>query len=121
MSGPTDSYLRMHHEAHLAREAQDASSDKTDLSRAPRRKSYRETPDVTAATARLIMALGKRIAEEDPEDLANLLTLDRALRQAWATAIAGLRETGYSDGEIGQVLGTTKQAVQQRWPREEES
>jgi hypothetical protein len=81
------------------------------------RKTYRETPDVAAATARLIVTVGKRVATEDPEDLRELLTLDQALSDAWLVAVAGLRETGFSDSEIGRVLGITKQAVAQRWPR----
>ena len=36
-----------------------------------------------------------------------------------AEAVEGLRSSGFSDTEIGLVLGVTKQAVQQRWPRNE--
>ena len=72
---------------------------------------------MTAAVCRIVTAIGKRVAEEDPDDLAFLLDLDRALREAWATAVAGLRESEFTDADIGRVLGTTKQAVQQRWPR----
>jgi hypothetical protein len=81
------------------------------------RKRYRETPDVTAATVRLIRSVGKRVAWEDPEDLAYLLKLDAALKEAWRTAVDGLRTHGATDRQIGQALGTTRQAVEQRWPR----
>lgn len=82
------------------------------------RRSYRETPDAVAATRRLIRTVGKRVATEDPDDLRLLIALEQELRQAWAVAVAGIRSTGATDREIGRVLGTTKQAVAQRWPRE---
>lgn len=91
-------------------------ADKVDLS--PKRsRPVRETHDVAAGAGRQIRAVGRRVADEDPADLALLLELDEQLRLAWDDAITGLRQTGYSDSEIGGVLGTTKQAVQQRWPR----
>ena len=88
--------------------------DKTGLS-ANRR--YRETPEVVAAIRRLIRVVGRRLATEDPEDLRLLVELERELREAWVVAITGMRSTGATDGDIGQMLGTTKQAVAQRWPR----
>src|SRR5262245_16477215 len=91
--------------------------DKPALSPALPKKAYRETPDVVKATGRLLLAVGKRVATEDPEDLRYLAVLQIRLDQAWATAVAGLRRTGYTDGQIGRELGITKQAVQQRWPR----
>jgi hypothetical protein len=81
------------------------------------RRVYRETPDVVKATNRLIMAVGKRVAVEDVEELRHLSRMEVALEQAWGIAVAGLRATGYTDGQIGWQLGITKQAVAQRWPR----
>jgi hypothetical protein len=81
-----------------------------------RRHQYRETPDVAAATRRLIRTLGKRIGTEDPGDLRSLIVLDEELR-AWRVAVAGMRQSGFTDREIGAALGTTRQAVEQRWPR----
>jgi hypothetical protein len=83
-----------------------------------KRRQYRETPDLTDAARRLIRSIGKRIATEDPESLELLLALDADLREAWRTAITGLRSSGFLDREIGQVLGCSRQAVEQRWPRE---
>jgi hypothetical protein len=80
-------------------------------------RAYRETPDVVKATARLIRAVGKRVAVEDTIELRYLLRLDTALEEAWLIAVTGLRRSGYTDRQIGIVLGTTKQAVQKRWPR----
>jgi hypothetical protein len=84
-----------------------------------KRRQYRETPDVTAAVRRLVCALGKRIATEDPEALELLLALDDDLREAWRVAITGLRGSGFLDREIGEVLGCSRQAVEQRWPRDD--
>lgn len=83
----------------------------------PPRRRYRETPEVAGATRRLIKVIGKRVATEDPEDLRFLVQLEQELKQAWETAIAGIRSSGFTDREIGKELGTTRQAVEQRWPR----
>jgi hypothetical protein len=81
-----------------------------------RRRQYRETPDILDGICRFVAALGKRVATEDVDSLRLLRELDRAVERTWATAVAGLRTTGYSDREIGEQLGITRQAVQQRWP-----
>jgi hypothetical protein len=83
----------------------------------PAGRRYRETPEVVAATRRLLRVVGKRVATEDPADLALLLELDEELRAAWKVAVTGIRRSGFTDREIGEVLGTTRQAVEQRWPR----
>lgn len=85
--------------------------------RLPRKRVWRETPDVVEAVARMIRAVGNRAAAEDVDSLEQLKQLDRAMADAWATAIAGLRRN-YSDPQIGQALGITRQAVEKRWPRE---
>ncbi len=68
------------------------------------------------AVCRLIRSLGKRVATEDPNGLKALLDLDRELAAAWQVAIDGLRRSAFTDGAIGEVLGTSRQAVEQRWP-----
>ena len=100
----------------MSTSTQPRSGDKTILS-PEQRPQYRETPDTAGAAKRLIRSIGKRISTEDVDDLTILLELDAELQQAWRTAIVGLRHTGYTDSDIGRVLGTTKQAVAQRWPR----
>jgi len=91
---------------------------------AKRRKVYRETPDVREAIGRLVLAVGRRVATEDVDGLDELVALERTLGEAFAIAVDGLRRN-YSDREIGDRLGITRQAVQQKWPRprgqEEES
>lgn len=89
--------------------------------RVDRMKPFRETSEVADATARLVRAIGRRVAQEDPRSLVELLVLDAALELAWRTAVEGLREAGCTDPEIGRVLGITKQAVGQRWPRAAEA
>jgi hypothetical protein len=64
----------------------------------------------------MVRSVGKRVAEEDTDGVAQLKALDEAMATAWETAIAGLRRN-YSDREIGRALGVSHQAVQQRWPR----
>jgi|tagenome__1003787_1003787.scaffolds.fasta_scaffold20973241_3 hypothetical protein len=78
---------------------------------------HRSDADVTDATARLIRACGRRLAEADPDDAALLRNLDEALADAWRFAVDGWRAAGISDAAIGRELGVTKQAVAQRWPR----
>lgn len=80
-------------------------------------KPFRETDEVAAAGCRMIRSVGRRAAEEDPGTLRHLRALDVELAAAWENAIQGLRRAGFTDTEIGRVLGTTKQAVHQRWPR----
>lgn len=77
----------------------------------------RDTSDVAGGARRMIRALGERVAEEDPADLRLLLRLRVELDRAMAVAVDGLRAGGHTDGDIGEVLGMSRQAVQQRWPR----
>jgi hypothetical protein len=83
----------------------------------PRKRRYRETPEVVSATRRFVRVIGKRIATEDPEDLRLLVQMEAELRDAFSTAVAGIRSSGFTDREIGLALGITRQAVEQRWPR----
>lgn len=92
-------------------------SDNLELSRGRPERSYRETFDVVAGVCRLITAVGKRLSDEDPEDLLQLRAIQDNLDAVWAEAVAGIRRSGFSDRDIGDVLGVTKQAVQKRWPR----
>jgi hypothetical protein len=102
-------------------DAQAAAGGKAALPQERRQAPYRETPDVASATARLIRSVGKRIATEDPDGLAALGLLQESLDEAWSAAVEGLRSSGYTDREIGAELGTTRQAVEQRWPRRRSS
>lgn len=80
-------------------------------------KPQRETPDVVKGVSRMIRAVGKRIAQEDPVDLQELGQLREALDEAERLAVEGLRAAGCSWTEIGDGLGTTRQNAQQRYAR----
>lgn len=74
-------------------------------------------PANLAMIARMIAAAGKRAAGMDPDQLARLQDLHRAVDQATAVAVAGQRSQGITWESIGQALGVTKQAALMRWGR----
>jgi hypothetical protein len=69
----------------------------------------------SAFLRRAIRAAGRRVAGGDVEGLADLLSLAGELDRAIDTAVRGLRETGFSWGEIASRVGVSRQAAQQRW------
>lgn len=71
--------------------------------------------EFVAFTRRILRAMSRRIATADPEDLHEMLQLRDELDEAIVRAVAGLRETGYSWGEIAHATGTTRQAAFARW------
>lgn len=71
--------------------------------------------DYIAFTRRILRAMSRRIASADPDDLGEMLALRDELDEAIVRAVAGLRETGYSWGEIAAATGTTRQAAFARW------
>jgi hypothetical protein len=64
---------------------------------------------------RMLGAFAKRVAATDPNDLRHFADLERHVAEARATAVAGLREQGYSWAEIGRGLKVTKQEAQRRY------
>lgn len=85
--------------------------------KAKRAKAPRETVDVARGVARMVRALGRRIGDEDPIDLANLALIRQALVEAEREAVASMRARGDSWAEIAEGLGTTRQNAQQRFTR----
>jgi hypothetical protein len=83
----------------------------------PRRRSKVENDDFARFAVRIIRAHGRRVADGDVEGLRDLLALDEELDAATQAAVDGLRGHGFSWGEIASRLGTSRQAVQQRWGR----
>lgn len=79
-------------------------------------ESTRPTEDVAAGVVRIVLALGKRVGQEDPQSLTLLRDVEAQLQASWSTAIAQLRANGYTDGELAEVLGVSRQAVSKRWP-----
>src|SRR5262245_40260419 len=74
-----------------------------------------ENRDFAAFTRRIIRAHARRVAAGDVEALADLTALSVAVDQAITEAVIGLKTFGYSWTEIGDRLGISKQAAQQRW------
>lgn len=75
-----------------------------------------ETPEYVAMVRRMLRAAGRRVADGDPEDLAELLTLQEDLNRAVADAVHGMRNThGASWADIARATGTTRQAAAMRW------
>jgi DNA-directed RNA polymerase specialized sigma24 family protein len=75
-----------------------------------------ENSTYAAGLVRQIASMGKR-ASADLDALAWLAGAVDHARDALTMAVDGCRSRGYSDGEIGQALGITRQAVGQRFGR----
>jgi hypothetical protein len=82
---------------------------------AKRRTRRVENDEYGAFVRRAVRAYSVRVATGDVEALRDLVGLAEEVDQAVADAVAGLRARGYSWAEIGDRLGVTKQAAQQRW------
>jgi hypothetical protein len=83
----------------------------------PRRrpKRERETTEYADMVERMIMAYARRVGTGDVEELPRMIDMHGVLDEALDRAVAGLRDFGYSWGEIANRTGTTRQAAQQRW------
>ncbi len=62
-----------------------------------------------------LRALARRVGDADPEDLAEMLTLRDELDVAIATAVQGVRRSGFSWSDIGRATGMTRQSAHGRW------
>jgi hypothetical protein len=69
---------------------------------------------------RMIKAYARRVGEGDVEELPRMIDMHRVLDEALGQAVIGLREFGYSWGEIAKRTGTSRQGAQQRWGRKKE-
>ncbi|MGK5681342.1 hypothetical protein [Actinoplanes sp. URMC 104] len=81
----------------------------------PRRRDVVENDKYAAFIRRIIRAYARRIATGDVEALTDMVGLSSLLDEAINDAVIGLRSHGYSWAEIGQRLGISRQAAQQRW------
>lgn len=70
-----------------------------------------ETPEYAAMMRRMIRAHGRRVAQADPIDLADLAALREVLDEALGVAVAGLRAQGNSWAAIAEGLGVTRQTA----------
>jgi hypothetical protein len=82
-----------------------------------RRERVVENPEFAAFARRILRAAARRVANGDVEGLAGLVALRSEVDTAMAAAIGGLRspQWSYSWADIARVLGTTRQAAQQRY------
>lgn len=85
--------------------------------RAKRAQRHVETPQFDAFVRRILRAYGRRVAAGDVEALRSLAALAAEVDAVTRLAVAGLRSKpySYSWSEIGDRLGTTKQAAQMRF------
>ena len=76
-----------------------------------------ENPEFAAFAARILRAAARRVGDGDVAGLAGLVALRSGLDTAIAEAVQGLRSPAwsYSWNDIARVLGTTRQAAQQRY------
>jgi hypothetical protein len=82
-----------------------------------RRERVVENPEFAAFAQRILRAAARRVADGDVEGLAGLVALRSEVEAAIGEAITGLRspQWSYSWADIARVLGTTRQAAQQRY------
>jgi hypothetical protein len=68
----------------------------------------------------MLRSLSKRFAdgEEDPGALECVKAIGAEFDALLDVAVPTLRRIGYSDRQIAEGLGVTRQAVSQRWKRE---
>lgn len=78
--------------------------------------STRSLADRAGAAKRMIRALAKDPTEWDPVDLARITSLETDLQILRSLVVHALRDTGYTDGQIGEAMGISQQAVSKRWP-----
>ncbi len=82
---------------------------------ANRRTKRVENDEYAAFARRVLHAYARRIASGDIDALTELSDLSTEVEAVLGRAVLGLRDCGYSWTEIGQRLGVTRQAAQQRW------
>jgi hypothetical protein len=80
-----------------------------------RRRRVVENDEYAAFVRRAVAAYARRVASGDVEALRDLVGLSADLDTALVDAVKGLRAFGYSWAEIGDRLGISRQAAQQRW------
>lgn len=77
-----------------------------------------ENADYFQMVGRMVRGMGKRGANGDYTDLTEMAKVQQMMTDALQTAVDGMREQqGYSWADIGEGLGITRQAAQQRFGR----
>lgn len=80
-----------------------------------------ETPEYADMMARLVRRYGERVGQGDPVDLTRLREIQDSFDAALRVAVRGLHEAGFSWGEIGAAVGTTRQAAFMRFRERDET
>jgi hypothetical protein len=83
--------------------------------------SRHEAPEVGAACRRMVRALVRRAGDGDTEALEQLAGVADMARDAVGVAVGQLTGFGYSYGDLARLTGLTRQALQQREARAENS
>ena len=83
--------------------------------RPARTPRVRETPELAGCARRMIRALGKRCGAQDVEGLSQLAALRADVDAALVDGVTLARAQGFSWAFVGDVLGMTRQAAQQRF------
>ena len=78
-----------------------------------------ETSDYLKMVSRMIRAAGRRVADADEHELAQLVDLRDHLEQSIKFAIQGQRSSGRSWLHVGQALGLSRQGAFQRYGNSE--
>lgn len=78
-----------------------------------------ETDQFLKFARRILRAAGKRVAEADEVELADLAALRTDVDNVIADAVDTWRKQGRSWATIGEALGMTKQGAQQRYGRKD--
>lgn len=76
-----------------------------------------ETLEWLQMLSRMIRAAGRRVADADEHELAQLAQLQREFDAAMQAAVDGQISSGRSWAHIGNALGVTKQAAFKRFGR----
>ena len=78
-----------------------------------------ETGDYVGMCGRVLRALGRRVADGDPVDLASAVALRAELDAIITDSVRQMRSAhGFSWQQIGDELGVTRQAAYQRFGQE---
>lgn len=93
-------------------------SDLTPRRRGGRRRIVENDEFIGGFLERIITAAGRRVAQGDPEALADLVALGQSVDAAVQEGVDGLRAQGYSWSAIGAQLGVTKQTAHERFARQ---
>lgn len=80
-----------------------------------KRRRDRETSEYLNMLRRMVRAAGRRVAEADEVDLAQLIAIRADLDEAINTAVQGMRARDLSWAYIASATGTTRQAAFKRW------